>query len=344
MKHVLAFITVSILLVACGSTSNLISIEVLEPALITPPSDVKNVLIVDNSPSQEKESIMINGEENTESHFISTDSARNITLYALSQFMDDEKYFNNIDLYPRNTNGGYDKEIKPLSLSKIQSISREKDADMLIVLDLFTISAESEYINTDYFEGFTLLTAKLGSIVRAYDNTGKEIVKPFVHLDSLYQESSSKWTNRNNIIQEMNGLVQETAIHSADKIANVFVPLWKKYDRRIYTSGSKDMKSAESLVAANKWGEAADIWAMLYATEKNKSKAAQLASNIAVANECIDDVKSALYWINEAYDNLPTTNRQTELGKQIVLYKAELIKRNHNIPKLEEQLGNEYIE
>lgn len=344
MKHILYITTLIFLTSACGSTASLISIDVLEPAAISSPTDVRNVLIVDNSPSQKNESVTVNGEKNDDTNFITTDSVKAVMLKALDQFMSEEKYFDKTSIYPRNVNASFVNEIKSLTARKAQSISMEKDADMLIVLDLFTVSATSEYVNTEYFEGFNLLTAKIGAVIRTYDHEGKPFSEPFLLLDSLYRQNSTTWVDRSNSIEQMNDLVYEIAVHSADRLSRVFVPSWKTYNRIIYTGNSSQMKSATTLATKNQWKKAADIWAGLYETEKNRNKRIRLASNIALANEYLDDIENALWWIEEAYKALPSGKSKSELSLQVFAYRSDLMRRRNNMPKLYNQLGIESVE
>ncbi len=76
--------------------------------------------------------------------------------------------------------------------------------------------------------------------------------------------------------------------------------------------------------------------------EKKPAKRARLASNIALANESLDDVTNAKEWINTAFEIL-SEDSKSELNAQITQYRTELILRENNIPKLHEQLGIEDI-
>lgn len=338
MKYILYTIVFALITASCAPTASLVSIDVLEPARISFPPEVVNVMIVDNSPSQAEEALIVNGEANANIDFISTDSVKAIMLRAMSQFMNEEEYFGEVNLYERNTNGDNSTEMKPLTARKVQSIAREGNADMLIVLDLFSTSATSEYVNTEYFEGFNLFTAKIGAILRTYDDAGEPLSPPILHLDSLYRESSTTWVNRSNSIEQMNGLIYDIAIQSADKLARTFIPSWKTYGRVLYSGGSKQHKEAAALVKEGKWAEAAEIWTSLYNTEKNRNKRIQLASNIALANEYTDNIEDAVRWINEAYNALPE-NSKSPLAFEVFQYRIELIERQASIPELYKQMG-----
>ena len=125
---------------------------------------------------------------------------------------------------------------------------------------------------------------------------------------------------------------------AADAVTSSIVPSWKTDNRWYYSDSSKGMREATKMVLAGKWQEAADIWSELYDKEKNTNKKIRLASNIALANENLDDIENALAWINIAYDLLPQKSK-SDLASQVFFYKETLTKRNLDKNKLYKQLG-----
>ncbi len=140
MKHIICFLSAIFILSSCASPFYMIPIDTLEPAIVTFSPEVNNVLIVDNSPTVAEED---DADDNKSGQsVISLDSARTILLGSLVQFMNEEQYFNKVDLYPYKTNNSKIlKDLNPLSKRKVQAICREQKADVLISLDLFVVSA-----------------------------------------------------------------------------------------------------------------------------------------------------------------------------------------------------------
>jgi hypothetical protein len=301
---------------------------------------MKNIVIVNNSASQEDEEIKTNGEKKDDLLLLSTDSARTIFTNSLRQFMDEEKYFHKIDVYPYATNKGKGNEVRPLSARNVQTICYEKNADALISLDLFLVTAELESVNSDYFSVYNVLKAKLGSMLRVYDIDGSLLAPPIVHLDSIFMDGFTDWAHRVNRIPEINSMVNDISIKAADDITSAFIPSWKTQTRWFYSDNSKEMQNALLLVQQDKWQGAADIWGELYDKETNVKKRTRLASNLALANENLDDIENALDWINTAFDLLPPAGKSS-LAVEVALYKELLFKRLNNTPKLYQQLGIE---
>lgn len=339
VKYISGFLFV--LLFASCVTTNVVSIDVREPAIVSFDEPLsKKVVIVNNSASQADENVEANGEKQAEISVMSTDSAKTLLINSLSQYMNEEKYFSGVEIYPHGTNRGEANEIKPLSARNVQTICMEKKADILISLDLFIVSAELESVNVDYFNNYNLLSSKLGALLRVYAMDGSQLSPPIAHVDSLYREAAITWNNIKNSIPEINDLVTEITMKAADELTGTIIPSWSTQSRWYYSDNSGDMKNAAKLAGEGKWLEAADIWGTLYDKEKNTTKKIRLASNIALANEYLDDVENALNWINIAYD-LFGNKYDSVLAGQVEFYRKFLIRRENNMSKLYQQLGIE---
>lgn len=337
IKYILALLL--ILFFASCTTISLVSIDVREPAIASfeDPQD-KRVIIVNNSASQATEEVEANGEKQDDISVMSTDSAKALLTRSLQQYMTEEKYFSNVEIYPHATNRSTANEVRPLSARNVQTICKEKKADVLVALDIFVVSAELESVNVEYFSNYNLLSARLGALMRVYNLDGSQISSPIAHVDSLFRESAVTWNNLKNSIPEINDLVSEITMKAADKLTSSLIPSWSTESRWYYSDNSGDMKNAASLAAAGKWQDAADIWGTIYDKEKNINKKIRLASNIALANEYLDDVDNALAWINLAYDMLPDVSK-SDLAEQVTYYRTLLMKRENNMDKLYQQLG-----
>ena len=336
MKQVLSSIIFIYILSSC-TTTNIISIDIRQPALVSFPPEVTNVVIVDNSPTLNDEADAENPNNGTS--ILPMDSARTIFLNSLNKFMSEENYFNKVEIYPYKTYNGSDNDIALLSARKVQTICQEKDADALLSLNLFAISAQLETENTAYFSNYSILGTKLGVIMRVYAKDGSQYSAPIGLVDSLFRQEATDWSRIKRNVDEINSLITEMSVVGADKITGNFIPSWKTSQRWYYSDNSSEMKQATKYVEQGKWLEAADIWGKLYDNSK-PTKKIRLASNIALANESSDDIENAVKWITSAYNMLPEKSR-SELAIQVALYKAELDTRLKNIPKLNEQLGIE---
>lgn len=347
MKYIYPLVILIIILSSCGTSTNLLTISVRNPASITFPPEVTSIVIVDNSPPYKEDDNHDHDHDNKsktgEQTILTGDSSRTLLLKSLQQFMSEESYFNKVELYPYKTNNSAAETVVPLSKRKVQAICIERGADALIALDLFTISAQIETENTGYFSNYSILGTKLGLLVRAYSNIGNQYGEPIVLLDSLFREESTDWSRLKSNVPEINSLITEMSIVGADKLTGKFIPSWQTQERWYYSNSSSKMKEADKLVRQAKWKEAADIWNSLYQQERNTKKKIRLAFNIALANEYLDDTENALSWIKSAYDLLPQKS-DDDLSLQVMKYKQILEKREKTMPVLYKQLGIEEIQ
>ncbi|MFV0419991.1 MAG: DUF6340 family protein [Dysgonomonas sp.] len=346
MKYIFSTIITIFLLASCGTSTNLLTISVRNPATITFPPEVTKIVIVDNSPLPKEDNDHDHDHNDRskagEPSILNVDSSRTLLLKSLKQFMSEESYFNKVELYPYRTNGNTAETVVPLSKRKVQAICIERGADALIALDLFTISAQIETENTGYFSNYSILATKLGLLVRAYSNIGIQYGKPIVQLDSLFREESTDWSRLKSNVPEINSLITEMSVVGADKLTGKFIPSWQTQNRWYYSDRSAKMKETDKLVKQSKWEEAASIWNDLYQQEKNTKKKIRLAFNIALANEYLDDTENALNWIKSAYDLLRGKS-EDDLSQQVMKYKQILEKRENAMPVLYKQLGIEEI-
>ncbi|MDR2954641.1 MAG: DUF6340 family protein [Prevotella sp.] len=335
MKYIVYPISLIIILLTSCNSTNLVTIDIRRPATITFPPEIVNIVVVDNTTKEDEEK----ESKEDEKGLLSIDSTKTIFLKSLRQYMSEENYFNKVEIYPYQTNHNQDKRVIALSDRKVEAICIEKDADALISLDMFTISAQLETENTAYFSNYTILGAKLGTLVRVFSKDGTEYREPIVQLDSLYREESSDWTKVRKNIPEINNLLAEISTVGADRLTGKFIPSWSTQDRWYYSNSSSRMKEAANFLKKSQWKEASTIWKTLFDKENNSQQKIRLASNIALAQEYMDNIDAALEWINKAYELLPQKSKNSDLALQVVAYRKVIEKRHATMPTLYKQLG-----
>lgn len=339
MKYIYSIIITIFVFSSCVTT-NYLTIDIRQPAAVSFPPEVVNLVIVDNCASSPD-----NAESDTvrEQYVITTDSARTIMLKSLQQFMTDENYFSKVELYPYKTNtSDTEDSMRPLSKRKAQAICNETGANGLISVDLYAVTATMESDKIGYFSNYNTLSTKVGSILKVYNEEGEELSRPVVYVDSLFRGVEANWVRLKTNLSEINDMVSEISVIAADKITATFIPSWKTETRWYYSDNSAEMKQAARYANEGKWQEAADIWGTLFDKADKPAKKARIASNLALANESLDDVPNAMNWINIAKDQFPE-GKKSDLINQIAAYHVYLMLRINNIPKLNQQLGLEEV-
>lgn len=337
LKNTIGAIT--LLLTSCAST-NFISIDVMTPARVSFPSDVVNLVIVDNAATQTDDEghVTIDFKRSVEANAASTDTAKIVFKEALTQFMNEENYFNKVSLYPHNTRTDNDYlRVSTLTKKELQDVRIEMNAEAVLSLDMFVTSTDMVLgLSIGHFVsmGYNELRGKIGISYRLFNKQGGLIAGPIVYVDSAF------WNNQEQYIPHRNDALKEMALVAAEKITKDLIPYWEKQDRWYYSDGKSEMKAAAKLAKAGNWHDAALIWGELYEKEEKEQRKIKLASNIALANECLDDIENAGKWIDIA-DSLLPEKSEAEVPILTIMYKKILDTRKRNIPKLHKQLGDE---
>lgn len=343
MKYILACIIITYTLASCNST-RYIAMDIRKPAVVSFPPEVVNVLVVDNTPVEAKKApakYTIDTERTAS--VLPVDSAKKAFLRSLCGFMNNEKYFSKVELYPYNTNK--QRDVILLSPERVKSLCSENNSDAIISLDLFNIYAQIEKENAGmYIYSNSVLGAKLGTLLRVYTKDGKRYKAPITSMDSLFYHEYIQWMGNRSNLPEINQLLSEISVTGADKITSKIIPFWESQNRWYYTDNSAPMKEATAYVNQKKWKEALDIWGAQFEIEKSNKKKAKLASNIALANEYFDDIANAHVWIERAFEIILQERSNSDLSRQISRYRRILVQRLNNQPKLYKQLGIEPVE
>lgn len=311
----------------------------MKPAAVSFSPDIVNVAIVDNAATQPDSEghITIDFNRRIEQNSASTDTAKIVFKESLVQFMNEENYFNKVELYPYNMRTDTDYErISLLTKEDIKEICKEMDADAAISLDVFMTSSDMVLgIGSGGFSmGYNELKGKIGLSYRIFDREGELIGSPLAQIDSVF------WNNIDRYIPHRDDALKQLSLIAAEKAANLLIPYWEKQERWYFSDGTSGMKEGVQLAKEARWADAAVKWGDAFSIEEKPQKKAKLASNIALANECLDDVENALKWVNIAISYLPEQSK-SDLLIMTVFYKAQLQKRMESVPKLKTQLGNE---
>lgn len=317
--------------ISCN-TVNIVSIDVRKPASISFDKDIKNVVIVDNTPVNE-DSIYIEIDRalvyNTE---IPMDSSKISFFNAFTQFMNDEHFFDSIGLY--TTNNQVITDVNTLNNEQINEIVKDTEADAIIAINQLYLAGKLE--NQSYYVPYSLLELKSGVIFNIYANDGTMIYPVNLQSDSLF------WTNSEESLPTIQKAGNEIAITAADNLTKKFIPYWETQERFLYNDNSKEMKQASKLFNNNEWKEAAKVWGKVYYDDKSKvNKQIRAAANIALANEYLDDIENALVWISIADNLLLESDKNKSLTEQITYYKKILEYRLYESSKVKKQLENQ---
>lgn len=333
MKHHIfktAIIVSLVFATSCASTKYM-TLDILQPAHISFSEDIVNVGIVDNAGRviDDNES-----DVSIEAKDLITSKTKKILLESLTQFMNDEKYFNEVKLYPHalRTDKEYGRQL-PATKSTLQQVAHEIDADALLVVETFETENREQLMSGSGWI-FTAATANATMMFRLYNAAGDAMSTYMATKDS------TTWIGDPNTTQNEMASYQQLALQLAETTTKNLIPYWETQERIFYTDGTKLMKEANKYAEKGKWADAAKVWGAAYEAQDKNNQKAKIAANIALANESLGDIPNAVEWIRIA-SNMLEGDKKSDEAIYINWYKIKLLEREQNNPVVMEQMGVE---
>jgi len=347
MKNVFTYALLLVFLTSCNSL-NFINIDVKKPAQVTIPATVRSVAIVNNSAVQPSnighENVEGKEENNIEVH---TDSLGIILTQATAQFIGEENFYDNVVAYntPLRADNLYLTEAY-IDSATIDRIIAETGADAIVSIDRLLVSSRHLTVVINGKKEPKSLCLGIDARIRIYMPPTYQAYGPVSYKDSVCWAGTWRDSYYSEDIPEREEALKHIVLRAADRISLALVPSWETEERWYYSDANTEMKKASVKASANDWLEAAKIWGELFDKDKNTTKKAKLAMNIALANEMLDDMENASVWVDIAIENFKLAGRKDEDRdlKLSELYKKTLNERISDSKKLDIQTGTGNIE
>ncbi|MDR3308410.1 MAG: tetratricopeptide repeat protein [Tannerella sp.] len=294
-------------LTAC-SDMRTITIQTYNPAKITFPEEVRNILIVNNSaqqPDNMAHHYVIN-DKDVASLSISADSTAYDFCQSLGCAIAEELQFDDVRICDdtlRTDSLFYN--VVPFTGVDVSAMCNKYGVDAIISLDRFvfkTLCNESSgfrmmlcYIKTD-------LTGEMRVLwpgqTQALTFTFCDSLKWYLANEEFVPNVDSLQLKPQDVKQSMHYL----ADHTGNTIRVNFVPYWKDVNRWYYTSYSSEWKRGTAFARASKWAEATKVWEALLAGTAQKRSKARLLSNLALCYEMNSDFDPAVSFAEQSYN------------------------------------------
>ncbi|MFA6702994.1 MAG: DUF6340 family protein [Dysgonamonadaceae bacterium] len=342
--QLLLLVVINGLLSSCAGIKYL-TIETHEPAQVTLPANIRSVLIVNNVVEQPEDighSLKKIGSKDFVHIKANIDSTAIFYTEALSQFLNEENYFENVVLLnkPLRTDNDF-WEQNPIDPQTMNNLRNVTGTDAIISLDKLIVQTnrEDQFVQQNIIYGN--LKANIHSIIHVYLPSLDGKIPTIQFNDSLTWEGfdlKKSLSMDEFMLPTREDAIKKLTVYAAEKMTYVFSPHWVMQDRWYYTLPNTPMRQGEVLAQDNKWIEAIERWEFFYNTENNKNKKAKAANNIALAYEMIDDMDNAHEWIVISEDLFIQTTSQNSLErKRAKIYKAEILRRRDSSNKLDMQ-------
>ncbi|MDL2208245.1 DUF6340 family protein [Parabacteroides sp. OttesenSCG-928-O15] len=330
------------LLSACGSITYL-DIETYNPATITFPEKVKNILVVNNAVPQAPGvgyELKIFGVEQDSCRAVA-DSALYYACKSLGDAIVEANYFGDVLLYntPTRTDDLYLADEK-LSPSKVNMLCRETGADAVVSFDRLLFQMKKNVMA--YADGYVAGEAKVNAagVIRVYLPERSSPMTTIMVSDSVtIFEMANDLKQLNEIIPSPDESLSIAGRVIGHNSYPLFVPYWQEEPRWYFKGNGARWKEASAYADTQKWDQAAELWTLLYQNSRGKARA-KAASNMAFYEEMQGRFQKAYDWSVLSYDlfvaHQGKESREVEL---LGAYKQALAERIAADTKLNIQFG-----
>ncbi len=316
MKKLLLNVFVVAMFSSCASTE-LVHISVLEPAPVTIPSYIKNVVVVNRTevPKKLKVFDVVDKVVSMEGPNLDKEGSQ-ATIIGLADELKKNNRFDEVTLLTNtNLSSGLPGMFPaPLSWDSVEKYCRENNADAVFSLELFDTQSK-----IDYTVNKTSIKTPLGNVPsleqqanmrtlvkagwRIYDVRGKNILDETALSRSItYHGKGMNPLLAAGALIERKEAVKEVGNMAGHAYAFNIIPLWQRVTRDYFVRGNGNFKLARRMARTGNWDGAANLWQK--ETTNSKSKVAGRACyNMAIISEINGDVDMAIKWAQQSYEN-----------------------------------------
>ena len=331
-----------LLINSCAGTRNM-RVEVMRPALITIPSNIKSIAVLNRSIPSGKVSIesAITLEKPAQDKELSENCLRGLTdlLNTSNRFQVKKCDSTMFSSDPKSLSFG-----QTLGWNSVDSLCLKYEVDALMVLEYFdtdfsilnpgatAANAIGNVLNGNQVSVQVTGTAKSFCGYRVYYPKTKSI---------LYEDRfdyKKTWTqNSNNPIDAVAKLIKkndalyDVSYETGQEFAMNVIPLYYWENRDMYKGKKGDMERGERQAIAKDWEGALKTWIEVYEMSYKSKIKAKAAFNAALACEVLGKLNDAQIWVQRAY---------VEDGKEVARNYSDIIDyRLREQAKLREQTG-----
>lgn len=311
MKH---FIFILILIVFTGCTTDLIYMNVQEPAPVTVPKYVKKIGIINRSLVSDNIINKIDQALTLEEKNLDVEGSGYCIMSLLNGLQKNQNFESVKVLQTDLKSSGAGVFPEPITWEEVNKICQQNDVDILFVLELFDTDTKISYsavpvkihtplgeVSAIEQEATMLVNVKTGW--RIYDGKSNTILDEYILNKNITK--TGRGVNPIEAAKALIGkkeVVKDVATFIGEEYAMSIQPYWLNVIRDYYTRGSNNLKIAKRKAQVGNWDGAAELW---YAETTNpKRKVAKRATyNMAVYNEIIGNLNEAITWAQTSHEN-----------------------------------------
>ncbi len=307
MKITSTLIGIIVLCYSCSST-NLMSLNVNEPAPVSLPPTAKTAAVVNRSRAADDSRTVdaIHRTLGMESKELQAEGSGAGTtglsdaLIRTSRFTS-VRVLNNLDLR------SYGAGVFPVTMSwdTVEKICRENHADILFSLELFDAGST---VGLNVANVANIAALGQGSNVKTQVKTGWRIYDPATRsvLDQyvIYRDLTFQGANilaTGSALLGQKEAVIKAGNHAGEAYASRIIPYSLRVSRFYYVRGDGSFIVAKRMAQAGDWDQAGKLW-QNETTNPSKKIAGRACYNMAIISEINGDLNGSLQWAKKAYE------------------------------------------
>jgi|SRR5450432_250807 len=315
MKNQILFLGITLACYSCSST-NIMSLSVMEPAPVSIPAQIKTVAVVNRSKASESTQTI---DAIHKALSLETNHLQEAGSLASMQGLSDELMKNNRFTAVKFLNTdlrSYGAGVFPSALpwDSVEKICRENNSDALFSLELFDTESKIKYaaVPTNINVGVASLpaiehqvsmTTSVKTGWRIYDPSNRVILDEYV----IGRDISSSGSGINPVVaaSALAGrieAVKEVSGQAGQAYASRILPYWIRVSRDYFVAGNDDFSTAKRKAQSGNWDGAASIW-LQETKNPDGNLAGRACYNMAIIDEINGDLDGAIQWAQKSYED-----------------------------------------
>lgn len=341
ISQLIFYCSIVVLISSCKTSS--IIVEVLKPAEITVPAEIKTLAVVNRSlaPKDDQVNTVIEGLLTGEGIFVDRQASERC-VFGVADALSSSPRFKVTVPNGLNLKGtGTPRFPEPLQWNDVTNICKEYNADALILLETFDSNVSRRHGTRErtkkvddkevkYIEHNANLDIGIEAGWRIYFPKGKRIIDQNVFTDYKYWDAKGKSKDEaKRRLPNPREAVKEAGHFAGTQYAFRISPMWVNVSRKYYIKGPDEFESAKYNVKSNDWDGAKRIWEN-YLNDPDPVIAGYATYNMALAYEINGDLDTALEFAKKAYSEYH--------NKSALEYTRKLERRINDQYKLQKQM------
>jgi len=337
----LAVLLIVMLTISCKTVQ--ISIQVMKPAQITLPSDVKTIAFVNRSLPDKKDRLrnVLEGAITGEAVFADRLGSEECIKGVIDGLNGSPRLKGIIPSGIDIRGTGTRQFPEPLDWTTVEKICNNNGAEALACLEVFDSNCHTGITNRNVTKKekdkeitYVVFDARLNVDIesgwRIYFPAEQKIIDQNIYNDSkTWVNSGDAPKKAEHGLPMKDNAVSQSGFYAGNQYAMRISPRWIWVSRVYYKKGNQDFEQAKRMVQTNDWKGAAELW-QKNVNDSDLKIAGYACYNMALASEMDGNLETAIDWAKKAYVDFKNNKALT--------YKNILQRRLNDQYQLDEQM------